>query len=96
MFSKNIIFKNFKRLNNINQNKKINKLLKKELIINHPLLNSLTNKYKYSFKKKDVKKLQNFKLYNLIGMGGSILGSEAIYYFLNHKCIFLLFRRASF
>ena len=85
MFSKNIIFKNFKRLNNINQNKKINKLLKKELIINHPLLNSLTNKYKYSFKKKDVKKLQNFKLYNLIGMGGSILGSEAIYDFLNHK-----------
>ena len=85
MFSKNIIFKNFKRLNNINQNKKINKLLKKELIINYPLLNSLTNKYKYSFKKKDVKKLQNFKLYNLIGMGGSILGSEAIYDFLNHK-----------
>ena len=85
MFSKNIIFKNFKRLNNINQNKKINKLLKKELIINHPLLSSLTNKYKYSFKKKDVKKLQNFKLYNLIGMGGSILGSEAIYDFLNHK-----------
>ena len=85
MFSKNIIFKNFKGLNNINQNKKINKLLKKELIINHPLLNSLTNKYKYSFKKKDVKKLQNFKLYNLIGMGGSILGSEAIYDFLNHK-----------
>ena len=85
MISKNIIFKNFKGLNNINQNKKINKLLKKELIINHPLLNSLTNKYKYSFKKKDVKKLQNFKLYNLIGMGGSILGSEAIYDFLNHK-----------
>ena len=85
IISKNIIFKNFKGLNNINQNKKINKLLKKELIINHPLLNSLTNKYKYSFKKKDVKKLQNFKLYNLIGMGGSILGSEAIYDFLNHK-----------
>ena len=85
MFSKNIIFKNFKGSNNINQNRKINKLLKKELIINYPLLNSLTNKYKYSFKKKDVKKLQNFKLYNLIGMGGSILGSEAIYDFLNHK-----------
>ena len=85
VISKNIIFKNFKGLNNINQNKKINKLLKKELIINHPLLNSLTNKYKYSFKKKDVKKLQNFKLYNLIGMGGSILGTEAIYNFLNHK-----------
>ena len=85
IISKNIIFKNFKGLNNINQNKKINKLLKKELIINHSLLNSLTDKYKYSFKKKDVKKLQNFKLYNLIGMGGSILGSEAIYDFLNHK-----------
>ena len=52
MFSKNIVFKNFKNKINKNQNKKINNLLKKELIYSSLLLNSLTGKYKYSFKKK--------------------------------------------
>tara|TARA_Y100000590_G_scaffold467355_1_gene645974 strand:+ start:454 stop:1623 length:1170 start_codon:yes stop_codon:yes gene_type:complete len=85
MFSKNINFKNFKKINNISQNKKINDLLKKELTNNSLLLNSLSSEYKYSFKKKDIKKLKNFKFYNLIGMGGSTLGVEAIYDFLNHK-----------
>ena len=85
MLSKDIIFKNFKGFINKNQNKKINNLLKKELTTNYHLLNSLTSEYKYSFKKKDIKKLQNYKFYNLIGMGGSTLGTEAIYDFLNHK-----------
>ena len=82
MLSKNIIFKN---TINKNRNKKISNLLKQELINNYTLLNSLTSKYKYSFKKKDIKKLQKYKFYNLIGMGGSTLGTEAIYDFLNFK-----------
>ena len=82
MLSKNIIFKNSI---NKNRNKKISNLLKQELINNYTLLNSLTSKYKYSFKKKDIKKLQKYKFYNLIGMGGSTLGTEAIYDFLNFK-----------
>ncbi len=85
MFSKNIVFKNFKNKINKNQNKKINNLLKKELIYSSLLLNSLTGKYKYSFKKKNLKKFKNYKCYNLIGMGGSTLGTEAIYDFLKHK-----------
>ena len=61
MFSKNIVFKNFKNKINKNQNKKINNLLKKELIYSSLLLNSLTGKYKYSFKKKNLKKFKNYK-----------------------------------
>jgi len=85
MFSKNIIFKNFQNILKTNQNKKINNLLKKEIINSSLLLNSLTEKYKYSFTKKKIKKFKNYKNYNLIGMGGSTLGAEAIYDFLNHK-----------
>ncbi len=85
MLSKNVIYKSLKNYINKNQNKKISNLFKKILIDNHALLNSLTSNYKYSFKKKDVKKLQKYKFYNLIGMGGSTLGTEAIYDFLNFK-----------
>ena len=85
MFSKNIIFKNFKQLNKKNQNKRIEKLLKKELVTSSRLLSSLKTNYKYSFKSKDIKKFKNYKLFNLIGIGGSILGTEAIYDFLYHK-----------
>ena len=85
MLSKNIVFKNFKLKKNTKKNKIIKKLLQKELIDSLPLLNSLTSNYKYSFKKKDINKLKKYKLFNLIGMGGSILGTEAIYDFLGHK-----------
>ena len=85
MLSKNIVFKNFKLKKNTKKNKIIKKLLQKELINSLPLLNSLTSNYKYSFKKKDINKLKKYKLFNLIGMGGSILGTEAIYDFLGHK-----------
>ena len=85
MFSKNIIFKNFQYKKNIKKKKKINKILKKELIISSSLLNSFTKNYKYSFKKKIIKKYKNYKYINLIGMGGSILGTEAIYDFLKFK-----------
>jgi len=86
MFSKNIIFNNFKLKTNKKNTKKIQKLLKNDYLLrNYPFINSLTNKYIYSFKKKNINKLKNFKSYNLIGMGGSILGAEAIYCFLKHK-----------
>ena len=85
MFSKNIIFKNFEKLKNNNRNKKIKKLLKEELINNSKLLNSLSENYKYSYNKNYIKKFKNYRNYNLIGMGGSTLGTEAIYDFLNYK-----------
>ena len=44
MFSKNIIFKNFNLKTNIKDKKKINKILKKELITSDLLLNSFNEK----------------------------------------------------
>ena len=85
MFSKNIIFKNFQFKKNINDIKKINKFLKKELILSSSLLNSFTTDYKYSFNKNIIKKFKNYKNINLIGMGGSTLGTEAIHNFLKFK-----------
>ena len=85
MFSKNIIFKNFQNKKNIKVKNKINNILKKELIKSDLLLNSLNKNYKYSYKKEILKKYKNFDTINLIGMGGSILGTEAIYDFLNFK-----------
>jgi len=86
MLTKNIIFKNFIG----KKNKKINILLKKliyskNFFETYPLLKSLTNEYRYSYKKKDINNLRKFSNFNLIGMGGSILGTEAIYDFLKHK-----------
>ena len=85
MFSKNINFKNFQQKKNINEKKKINNILKKELIISNALLNSFNENYKYSYKKENLNKYKNFEIINLIGMGGSILGTEAIYDFLKYK-----------
>ena len=85
MFSKNIIFKNFQQKKNIKVKKKINNILKKELITSDLLLNSFNENYKYSYKKKFLNKFKNFDTINLIGMGGSILGTEAIYDFLKLK-----------
>ena len=85
MISKNIIFNNFKLKKDHIITKKLNKILKKELNTSSSLLNSFTTNYKYSFKKNIIKKYQNCKCINLIGMGGSILGMEAIHDFLKFK-----------
>ena len=85
MLSKKIIFNNFQIKKKIKDKKKIKKILEKELIISSPLLNSFKKKYKYSFKKSIIKKYKSYKNINLIGMGGSILGTEAIYDFLKFK-----------
>ena len=48
-------------------------------------LNILDTKFNFNFKIKDLKKFRKFKTIALVGMGGSILGSEAIYNFLEKK-----------
>ncbi len=86
MFSKNIIFKNFKSKIDKKQKIDLENILKKEnLIKKYPLLKSLTSQYEYSYNKKNIKNIKKFSSFNLIGMGGSTLGAEAIYDFLNHK-----------
>ena len=86
MLTKNIVFKNYNTKKLASRSK--NLLFQ---IINHDindknnLLSSLNKNYKYSYSKNLIKKLKKFKEFNLIGMGGSILGTEAIYSFLKKK-----------
>ena len=82
MLTKNIIFKNFVLRSNISKAKKDFEKLKRTEI---EVLNSLSLKYSYSFSKKIIKKYKNFFKLRIIGMGGSILGTEAIFSFLRHK-----------
>jgi glucose-6-phosphate isomerase len=49
------------------------------------VLNSLSKEYKNSFNKKAINKYKKVANYRIIGMGGSTLGTQAIYDFLNHK-----------
>jgi len=48
-------------------------------------LNVLDKRFKFSFKVNDLKKFQNFKKVAIIGMGGSILGAEAIHHCFQFK-----------
>ncbi len=86
--TKNLNFINFS-YNKNNNKKKIKNILsefsEKKLISKYPFLKSLKFNYDHSFNKKNLKKFNKYKEYNLIGMGGSTLGSESIYYFLKHK-----------
>ena len=86
MFSSNIEFKNFSIKKNNSKIKKIlNELLDNYSKKNNQLLLSLSKKYKYKFKFQNIKKYKKFKHYRIFGMGGSSLGAEAIYSFLNKK-----------
>ncbi len=59
--------------------------IKKDIKDNKKTLNILDDKFKLNFKTNDLKKFKKFKTIVIIGMGGSILGTEAIYNFLNIK-----------
>jgi glucose-6-phosphate isomerase len=82
MLTENIDFKNFKiRKNNKLIKKKLNLLLKED----NQIIKSLSKNYKNSFEKKNISKYKKFINYRIIGMGGSILGTQAIYDFLKYK-----------
>ncbi len=82
MISSGINFTNFRTKTNTFKIKKILKSIIKE---NNEVLKSLDKNYTSSFKKIQLKKYKHQKKYRLIGMGGSILGTQAIYDFLKHK-----------
>ena len=77
-----MIFKNFLNIKN-------NKTIKKDflnLIKNQPsLFETLKPTYKYSYSKKAISKYKKFSRIRVFGMGGSTLGTEAIYNFLKKK-----------
>ena len=77
-----MIFKNFLNIKN-------NKIIKKDfqkLLKDQPLIfRTLKPTYRYSYSKEILSKYKKFSNIRIIGMGGSILGSEAIYDFLKKK-----------
>lgn len=77
-----MIFKNFF---NIKKNKIIKKDLLNLLKKQPPLFETLKPNYKYSYSKKTISSYKKFSNIRIIGMGGSILGTEAIYNFLKNK-----------
>ena len=82
MISKNINFKNFKLKN---KNQKLKQNLISILSEENEVINSLKRNYKNSYTKKLINKFKKSKNFRLIGMGGSILGTNSIYKFLKYK-----------
>jgi len=82
MISKNILFKNFK---GFKVSKKINSNLKNILLKKNQILLSLSKEYKDNYNIKKIKKIKKNIDIRIIGIGGSILGSKAIYSFLKNK-----------
>ena len=93
MISNNLTFKNniqikshkvdFKKLS-----KKFDKIyldLKSEIKRTNKTLNILNKNFRFSFKITDLQKYKKYKSIAIIGMGGSILGAEAIYDFFQNK-----------
>ena len=89
-----MIKKNFIRKNNLSRksvqklSKNFQKIIKeiRESIENpNNIFNVLSDNYKLNFKIKELKRFSKFNNLVIIGMGGSILGSEAIYGFLKKK-----------
>jgi glucose-6-phosphate isomerase len=82
MFTSGINLINFKQ-------KKHSSLVKKNLVLilksKNEVVNSLSQNYKNSFAKKILSKYKKVSNYRVIGMGGSTLGTQAIYDFLKYK-----------
>ncbi len=86
MLINNLNIKNFtKKKNKTSKKNKIGQFLKSILSDKNQIILSLSEDYKDSYTKKLLKKLKKFRLINLIGMGGSILGAKAINSFMRSK-----------
>jgi len=82
MLTAGIKFLNFKEKKN---SPIVKKKLKLILHKKNSVIQSLSKNYINSYKKKDIQKYKKLANFCIIGMGGSTLGSQAIYNFLNHK-----------
>ena len=82
MITDNFNFKNFRIKKNYKKIKKDFELLIEE---NNTIIKSLSTFYKSSYTDKKIKKFKKYSNIKIIGMGGSILGAEAIYEFLKDK-----------
>ena len=86
MILKSIKLTNFlSNKKHIIRKEKISQLLKRLIKNNNPILSSMNRNYKDSYTKQIIKDLKKTDSVNLIGMGGSSLGTKAIYNFLKSK-----------
>ena len=81
MLTSGINFLNFKKQI---KDKKIKKNLIDLINKNSPIIQSLSKNYKDKFNKSFLNKIKKNKNYRLLGMGGSTLGSQAIYQFFEN------------
>ena len=81
MLTSGINFLNFKKQI---KDKKIKKDLIDLINKNSPIIQSLSKNYKDKFNKSFLNKIKKNKNYRLLGMGGSTLGSQAIYQFFKN------------
>ena len=63
----------------------INSKIKYDILSSDQTLNILSKNYKFNFRLNELKKFKKFKTIAVIGMGGSILGAEAIQCFFKKK-----------
>jgi glucose-6-phosphate isomerase len=90
VIEKNLFIRNNIKIKNLQGkiSKKFEKILqdiKNDIENNHKTLNVLSKNFEFSFNFKDLNKFKKFKTLAFIGMGGSILGSEALYNFFQKK-----------
>ena len=82
MITNGIYLKNFKLKK---KSSKVANILKVILKKKDPIIQSLSKNFKNIFDTKILRKFNSSKNFRIIGMGGSILGAEAIYNFLRDK-----------
>ena len=94
MTKKNLILENYIRVENLKSEslkklkikfEKIFKSIKQDVKDIKKTLNILDSNFNFNFKIKNLNKFKKYKTIAIIGMGGSILGAEAIYQFLGKK-----------
>ena len=89
LFIKNSIPREYLNSNIIRNHSKnfksVLKKIKKEIYLPNKTLNIFNKKFKLNFNIKDLKRYKKFQTIALIGMGGSILGTEALHNSLFHK-----------
>ena len=94
MINKNLIANNYIQRNDLDKNlnskikKNFTKIFKQicnDILNNKKIFNIFEKSFHFNFNKKDLKKFNRFNTIAIIGMGGSILGAQAMHNFLKKK-----------
>ena len=81
MFNKDIKIENFYPKRKFSVQRKISKLFRTLINSDNEVLSSMKKEYVNKYDNKIIAKFKKFSFFNIIGMGGSVLGSKAVYNF---------------